>query len=861
MALGGRADAMLYPLVAGAIAVAGLLVGGVLLYLDVIGSTNREVRELFGERTRSTLAAAVTAEVQDQARRVRAMAGAPAVRAALGAGDDAPTAAADGAAAPLERQALERLLTDTQAGVAAVWLVPPDRDPEDHAEGPPLTFTARSMIRRARAGEAVPPEYVPGDGGGHVHHLATVPGAGAVPAVVLAYFDTATLRADLDRLMATDGVVVLQQIVNRREVAIVRVESRDRSGAAVDVSAANPLWRLLVDLEPGALPTPVAGAQLLLPLAVALVAILAGLALGFLGLLGAVRSDARHLGAQAGDGEPRTYRLRALADVAAALSALPRRARTPEPARTAGAADRAGAAGSTSARDRDAEAPGSGSPFGLAAGIEVTEENDEPIPPPKADPSTMTAEASPGASAPELDPRIFRAYDIRGVVGKDLTPEVAVAVGRAVGSESRSRGENTVCVGGDGRLSSPELRTRMIEGLRASGCDVIDVGEVPTPLLYFATCVLDGTSGVMITGSHNPPEYNGFKIVVAGETLAGDGIQRLRERIEQGDLLSGDGAVTQVELVQRYIDRVAGDIVIAQPLRVVVDCGNGVAGNVAPALIEALGCEVIPMYCDVDGTFPNHHPDPAEPENLEELIARVKAEGADLGLAFDGDGDRLGIVTNEGDIIWPDRALMLFCRDIVGRNPGADVIFDVKCSRHLNDVIAEYGGRPIMWKTGHSHIKAKIKETGALIGGEFSGHIAFLERWYGFDDGLYSAARLLEIVGAETQTVADLFRAFPDPLSTPEIKVRTTEDRKFEVMNALADSSRFAGATLTTIDGVRADYATGWGLIRASNTSPVLTLRFEADDEATLQQVQQTFRDALRDVDPELDFEPQGAGS
>ena len=337
-------------------------------------------------------------------------------------------------------------------------------------------------------------------------------------------------------------------------------------------------------------------------------------------------------------------------------------------------------------------------------------------------------------------------------------------------------------------------------------------------------------------------------------TLAEERIQKLRERIEGNKFSEGDGEYDEIEIVDHYLDRVLNDVAVAQPMKVVVDCGNGVAGSVVPRLISELGCEVVPLYCEVDGNFPNHHPDPADPANLEDLITVVKAEKADLGLAFDGDGDRLGLVTERGEIIWPDKMLMLFARDIVGRNPGADIIFDVKCSRHLNSLISEYGGRPIMWKTGHSHMKAKLKETGALLAGEFSGHICFGERWYGFDDALYSAARLLEILGAESKSVSKLFAEFPVTFSTPEIKVNTTESAKFTVMERLSKEGKFADGTITTIDGIRVDYPDGWGLVRPSNTSPVLTLRFEADGQTALDRIQRVFRDQLKKIDPKLTF-------
>ena len=464
----------------------------------------------------------------------------------------------------------------------------------------------------------------------------------------------------------------------------------------------------------------------------------------------------------------------------------------------------------------------------------------------------VSEEISPLDSGLKLDPLIFRAYDIRGIVATNLTEDVVYWIGRAFAAEAKQQKMSRAVVGCDGRLSSPKLKKSLARGMTEGGIDVTDIGQVPTPLLYYATHALDTGTGVMITGSHNPPEYNGLKMMIAGETLAEQRIQRLRERIEGNKLSDGEGEYDEIEIVDHYLDRVLNDVAVAQPLKVVVDCGNGVAGGVVPRLVSELGCEVVPLYCEVDGNFPNHHPDPADPKNLEDLITVVKPEKADLGLAFDGDGDRLGVVTDRGTIIWPDKLLMLFARDIVGRNPGADIIFDVKCSRHLNSLVSEYGGRPIMWKTGHSHMKAKLKETGALLAGEFSGHICFGERWYGFDDALYSAARLLEIVGAESKSVSKLFEEFPVTFSTPEIKVNTTEAAKFSVMERLSKEGKFGEGTVTTIDGIRVDYPDGWGLVRPSNTSPVLTLRFEADGQSALDRIQKVFREQLKKIDPKL---------
>ena len=455
---------------------------------------------------------------------------------------------------------------------------------------------------------------------------------------------------------------------------------------------------------------------------------------------------------------------------------------------------------------------------------------------------------------PPTNAEIFRAYDIRGVVGETLTEHAVYQVGRAFAAEALGDEQPSAIVGGDGRATTPMLRRALHRGLREGGMHVTDIGCVPTPLVYFATHVLRTGTGVMITGSHNPPEYNGLKMMIGGATLAQERIQRLRERIEGGRLSDGAGELANMDMIDRYIERVTNDVRLARPLKVAMDCGNGVAGLVAPRLLTAMGCDVIPLYADVDGSFPHHHPDPAEAANLDDLISTVRAQRADIGIAFDGDGDRLGVVTDRGDIIWPDRTMMLFAHDILGRKPGASVVFDVKCSRHLPALIRAWGGKPIMWKTGHSHIKAKIRTDDALFGGEFSGHLCFAERWYGFDDAIYSAARLVEILAADDRAAHAIFAEFPAAIATPEVKIATTESAKFEIVERLADEANFGAGAVNDIDGIRVDYADGWGLVRPSNTSPVLSLRFEADDEAALNRIQDTFDAALRRIDENLSF-------
>jgi phosphomannomutase/phosphoglucomutase len=396
------------------------------------------------------------------------------------------------------------------------------------------------------------------------------------------------------------------------------------------------------------------------------------------------------------------------------------------------------------------------------------------------------------------------------------------------------------------------MSTALVRGLLATGRDVKDVGQVPTPVLYFAAQYLGSNSGVMVTGSHNPANYNGFKVVLAGETLAKEAIDALRQRIESGDMLTGEGSVETVDVLPDYIERVKSDVQIARPMKVVVDCGNGVAGVVIPQLLRELGCEVVELHCDVDGRFPNHHPDPSKPENLADLIQTVQESGAELGVAFDGDGDRLGVISSQGEVIWPDRVLMLLAIDVLSRNPGALIIYDVKSSRHVASLVAEHGGEPLMWATGHSLIKAKMKETGALLAGEMSGHIFFKERWFGFDDALYSAARLLEILANDARRPSELFAQLPESMSTPEINIPMAEGEPAAFMEKLLNSAHFDNARVATIDGMRVEFDRGWGLVRASNTTPSLVLRFEADDELALSAIQDEFRRVMLQVDAGL---------
>ena len=453
-----------------------------------------------------------------------------------------------------------------------------------------------------------------------------------------------------------------------------------------------------------------------------------------------------------------------------------------------------------------------------------------------------------------IAPAIFKAYDIRGVVDETLTVDAVRAIGLALGAAARKAGMRETVVGRDGRLSGPKLVAALSDGFRAAGVDVIDIGMVPTPVVYYATYELGTGTGVAVTGSHNPPDYNGLKMVIAGDAIYGDAIQGLREAIGSGALAevpdAQRGGLRSEDVSARYLARITGDVKLARPMKIAIDCGNGVAGALAPQLFRALGCEVTELFCEVDGTFPNHHPDPAHPENLQDLIRALRDTDAEIGLAFDGDGDRLGVVTKDGQIIYPDRQLMLFAEDVLSRNPGAEIIFDVKCSRNVAAHVRRHGGHPTMWRTGHSLVKAKLKETGAPLAGEMSGHTFFKERWYGFDDGLYTGARLLEILSRHADPSAVL-NALPNSPATPELQLKTAEGENFTLVEELKRTAKFDGATeVIRIDGMRVEYPDGFGLARPSNTTPVVVIRFEADTPQALARIQADFRRAILAVKP-----------
>jgi|GEM_PF-56888 len=493
---------------------------------------------------------------------------------------------------------------------------------------------------------------------------------------------------------------------------------------------------------------------------------------------------------------------------------------------------------------------------------EFTNNSNETKPKPSPENSFNLSEAlpavddSPSHSTKAVNPTdaIFRAYDIRGIVDQELTQDIVYDIGRAIGSEAVDKGIPAIVIAKDGRISSPALSTVLADGILSTGTDILDIGTVPTPVLYFVAHHHDSHSGVMLTGSHNPANYNGLKIVMAGETLAADKIQNLKQRIDNNDLHSKTpGTLTENSMfTNEYIGMIADDIRIARPMKVVVDAGNGVAGELGPILLKTLGCEVIELFCDIDGTFPNHHPDTSKPENYSDLISAVDHYQADIGIAFDGDGDRLGVVDSSGKIIWSDRQMMLFSKNILARKPGVEIIYDVKCSRHLAEQIKKYGGRPTIWKTGHSYMKAKVKQSGATFAGEMSGHLFFNDRWPGFDDGLYAAARLIEILSEDSRSSTEVFADFPDSFNTPELSIAVAEGENFTIMNRLLMNPDFPGGQITDIDGLRVDFTDGFGLVRSSNTTPSLVVRFEGDTKEALNRIQDQFRQLILEIKPQL---------
>lgn len=673
-------------------------------------------------------------------------------------------------------------------------LLPAKLNTPDLEAQPPVGYAVLDMLRGAeRERKAPPPEvHLPGQVGAHVNIVQPVLDGAEVVGHVLASYPLSWLQ---QALQGADGGVTLSQ----GGVDLIKTGPAQGVQVRLPVPATN--WQLLY-VAPVTAPAP-AGAGIVFPLALLSVLLLIIGTVFFL-----LQREFWRNGPKTGkEPEPQIPSRQGQAVVAAVES-------FPEAEASTG----------TAAPIMAAAAPANG---------------------------LLGAEEGSGII---VDPRILRAYDVRGVVGQGLTAAVVHAFGRAIATEMAAAGQQEIVVARDGRLSSPELHQALIEGLVASGRTVIDIGQVPTPVMHFATFQLATGAGVMVTGSHNPREHNGLKIVVGGRALSGDEIIALGRRVEQGDFVSGAGSVRSQSVLAEYIDRIVQDATLHRPLRIIVDCGNGVAGGVAPQVFRAMGCEVEELFCEIDGNFPYHHPDPTVPANLQALISLVRLQRADVGLAFDGDGDRLGVVDSSGRIIWPDRQLMLFAREVLTYAPGGHVVFDVKCSARLAEFVTNNAGVPLMWKSGHSMIRNKMREVGAPLAGDMSGHIFFGDRWYGFDDAIYAGARLLEILSADERDSAELFAELPDSLSTPEIRIELGDGEAERIMDSLGDdfTRSFSDARVTVVDGLRVDLADSWALVRASNTEPCLVLRFEGDDQAAMSRIQEAFRSRLLAVKPDL---------
>ncbi len=731
-------------------------------------------------------------------------------------------------------------------GAIRLALFPAGHDRTELGADPPTGYALLDMLRAAESGaEQIGPEgHMLGSDDAHVNLVQPVGADGEVVGHVVLSLPPDWMRDTLgagevvdgrvELLQSGDGVLYAQGAGNAPALAhTARVPGTD--------------WRVRFEPATGGTPyRPLADPWFLTIVAVAGVLIILVMA-----VVGRVLARARARDSQAWAG--------LVGDAVAGGPASTYAAGWPETQREL---DIARERAVDAVQSRPAAAPAAAAEDGPAAsqaaapqGITVEEISAERNEPGNHEPAAGEGSGtSEEETAVKVDPSLFRAYDIRGVVGKTLSTDVVREIGRSIGSEAAARGCTEVVVGRDGRLSSPDLAEALIQGLAATGRQVIDIGQVPTPVMYFATHHLGTGTGVEITGSHNPPDYNGMKIMIGGETLSGDAITGLHRRLQADDLHQGEGSVRRQDVAEDYIDAIASDITLHRPLRVVLDAGNGVGGAIGPRVLQAIGCEVEPLYCEVDGNFPNHHPDPSDPHNLEALIRLVRLQEADVGLALDGDGDRLGVVDASGKIIWADRQMMLYARDVLARNPGADIVFDVKCSSQLAQVISENAGVPVMWRTGHSLIKAKLKESGAPLAGEMSGHIFFNDRWPGFDDGIYTAARLLEILSMEEQSSTEVFAALPEAVSTPEIKVDLEEGEPPKVIERLVAAASFPDARVTTIDGLRVDFPDGWGLVRSSNTTPCLVLRFEGDDQAALERIRASFRELLEQARPGLEL-------
>ncbi|AJQ93130.1 phosphomannomutase/phosphoglucomutase [Gynuella sunshinyii] len=746
---------------------------------------------------------------------------------------------------------LSTALNSQMTGALATHIFATDQADVMSNTVPPVGFAQLDMIRRAEQGQQVPVEALQHESRPYLQIVEAIRSNDVIVGTISVSMNLSALKDGLGSFDVAAGSVSLEQKFNNGPKQTLMQYGTKNANPTLTIRTDNPNWQLTFQPSDQLYRSDIINPNIIIiPLAVFGAALLVVMAIAGYSLQKTVRNDAGDFTRytqkllSGHNMDLPSFKLSLFLSMAKSLARVRVKQRPPSPNEVT-------------------------SPFSLPVGqldLEPVAQDNQPLAPQDEILDIDMIEEDQdilGIDAPEAEPvismqveeTIFRAYDIRGIIGETLDNTVARKIGRAIGSEAYERGEQTIIVARDGRLSSPELARNLVIGLTETGRDVIDLGAVPTPLMYYATEVLGITSGVMVTGSHNPGNHNGFKVVLSGQVLSGQEIKGLYHRINNQNFLKGSGSVTQNEIVGNYINRVAGEIRLGnRQLKVVIDAGNGIAGKVAPSLFGALGCTVHPINCEVDGRFPNHHPDPSDPANLQQLIKAVTETQADIGIAFDGDGDRLGIVSSSGKIIFADRLLMLFARDLLTRNNSATIIYDVKCSRHLHDMISGYGGQPVMWKSGHSLIKKKMRETNALLGGELSGHIFFKERWYGFDDGLYSAARLLEILQKTGQTIDELANTLPNDISTPEIPVSVDESSKFRIMERMARNAVFSGGKMSTIDGVRVEFNDGWGVVRASNTGSNLICRFEATNAAAMARIQESFKQQLLSIDSSLQF-------
>ncbi len=850
---------LLLPAVAGSAVV--VLLGGILLFLLVIQGGSTRQMKLVGEQGAAHYLADLEQKAQTLNEVVEGQASDPALQKAAADNDNAALAE--------KAKTLQVMLP----GATLVRAFVRNSARKDAATNPPISFPQLDMISRAEKDNNALPEVHMHDNKKFLTIARAIPGKRGSAGTLLVSFDLAKLQKNMPTLAAESGYVeVIQTFANQPIPVQSSGDPAFKSATGYSAKGQYPHWSAVFYPAPasdvfaanGGLVWAITGGSTVL-------VVLLGL-LSYMLLNKALQANAMALAAffqslTARDKNTKPFTLGIFASLAQTINRLfhdydskvrhnvqaaketrPGKAGTPMPDYDPTFRNDDVLDVNLHADDHDllsTAADTHDDPLLLDDGDSLDSLDLDSVD--MAAPQALTVDV-------KIAPEIFRAYDIRGIVGRTLDADIAHAIGAAIGSEVREKGENAIIMGRDGRHSSPELAEALAGGIMAAGVNVIDIGMVPTPVLYFATKTLRTRSGVMITGSHNPPEYNGFKVVIADQTLFGERIQALRKRIESNKLLAGQGTYERHELSKDYLDRINNDVVLAKPMRIVLDSGNGVAGPLAIQLLDSLGCSVTPLYSDIDGSFPHHHPDPSNPENLSDLIATVQRSGADLGIALDGDGDRIGVVTPSGKIIWPDRVLMLLARDLLSRNPGADIIYDVKCTRDVAELVSSLGGRAIMCATGHSLMKAKMKETNAVVGGELSGHIFFNDRWYGFDDALYTAARLLEVLSMEPFDADEVFNEFPEKVSTPELHVAVSDSTKFNIVKKLEEQGKFTGGNLVKIDGVRVDFPDSWGLVRASNTTPVLVARFEADTEAALENVKTVFREQLQAVEPGLNI-------